>query len=96
MSDYIPPEVKVGTYVVPDGWRGMGEKLESGLDGFCDYYLPTHSGGPIKQVAVNVKVTGKLPRRRQDDFWARVQVTFVGDGEPNVVTGGWILYWPKN
>ena len=83
--------VKVGTYVRPELWP-LGEKLEPGLDGFCDFYLPLPNGGPIKHLAVNVKVTGKKPIRRECTWWQRVQVTFVGDGEPDKTTGGWILY----
>ena len=85
-------EVKVGTYVEPENWT-CGDLLEEGLPGFCDFYLPTHCGGPIKHVAVNVVITGHMPHRRLGTFYRRVRITFVGDGEPNTVTGGWILFY---
>ena len=52
-------EIKIGTYVEPDNW-GTGDCLEAGLEGFCDFYLPTHCGGPIKHTAVNVKITDRM------------------------------------
>ena len=85
------PTIQVGTYVEPDGW-GIGAVLEKGLEGFCPFYLPTHSNGPIKHLAVTVEVTGRVPRRRCGGYYARVRIVFVGDGEPDVVHGGWVPY----
>ena len=79
----------VGTYVEPDGWS-IGECLKVGLDGFCDFYLPTGYTFGVTQVAVNIKITGRTPIRRLGSYYRRVQITFLGDGEPNTVTGGWI------
>ena len=81
--------VDVGTYVEPEKW-GIGNLLKPGLAGFCDYYLPTNSGGLIKELAVNVTITGRKRVHRQGSYWGRVKVTFVGDGEPDVTTGGWV------
>ena len=81
--------VGVGTYVEPELW-GIGNKLEPGLAGFCDYYLPTNSGGPIKEIAVNIEITGRTRIRRSGGWYVRAKVTFVGDGEPSTHTGGWV------
>ena len=82
--------VDVGTYVEPEDW-GIGNLLKSGLAGFCDYYLGTNSGGPIKEVAVNVTITGRKRIRRQGGYsYVRVRIEFVGDGEPSTFTGGWV------
>jgi hypothetical protein len=80
--------LQVGSYIEPDHWR-IGNLLRPGLEGFCQYYLPTACGGPVKEVAVNVEITGRKPRRRAGDFYLRVKITFVGDGEPDTTTGGW-------
>lgn len=82
-------EVKVGTYLEPENW-GIGDCLRPGLDGFCQFYLPTHSGGPIKELAVNVEITGHKPRWRQGAWYMRVKIIFVGDGEPDTITRGWV------
>ena len=82
-------KVGVGTHVEPEQW-GVGNVLKPGLENFCDYYLPTNSGGPIKEVAVNVEITGRTRIRRCGGWYVRVKVTFVGDCEPDVVTGGWV------
>jgi hypothetical protein len=85
--------VDVGTYVQPDGWA-IGSCLKPGLEGFCDYYLPVNSGGPIKEVAVNVEITGFTRQWRQGDYYVRVRIIFVGDGEPNTYTPGWVpAFW---
>lgn len=81
--------IQIGTYVEPDGWRGFGENLEEGLDGFCDFYLTGTMTGAT--MAVNVKVTGRTVQRRKGGLWVRVQVTFVGDDEPSTTTSGWVL-----
>ena len=81
--------VDVGTYVEPDGW-GIGNKLNPGLEGFCPYYLPTNSGGPIKELAVRVEITGRSRQRRHGGYYVRVKVIFVGDCEPDTVVKGWV------
>ena len=81
-------EIKVGTYVKPDGWP-LGNCLTKGLEGFCPFYLPTNSGGPVKEVAVRVDVTGRKAMRIMGGWFARVKITFVGDDEPDVVVRGW-------
>ena len=81
--------VDVGTYVEPEGW-GIGNLLKKGLDGFCQYYLPVNSGGPIKELAVNIEITGRTRQRRCGSYYVRVKITFVGDGEPDTITHGWV------
>ena len=81
--------VDVGTYVEPDGWR-IGNQLLPGLPGFCDYYLPTNSGGPIKELAVDIAITGRTRQRRCGSYYVRCRITFVGDCEPNTVVYGWV------
>lgn len=78
----------IGTYVKPDGWH-IGNVLKKGLDGFCDYYLLTNNN-VIKELAVNVEITGRTRRRISGDYYVRVKITFVGDCEPDTVSGGWI------
>lgn len=80
--------IQVGTYVEPELW-GMGENLQEGLEGFCDFYLTGWNTGAT--MAVNVEVTGRTVQRRKGDLWIRVKVTFVGDDQPNTTTGGWVL-----
>jgi hypothetical protein len=69
----------IGSCVVPEKWK-MGNNLEEGLEGFCDFYLPVNSNGPIRHVAVNITVTGKVFCNQGG---LRGQVEFVGDGEPS-------------
>ena len=83
-------EPAVDSYVVPELWTFGGRLRPSDWDK-AKFYLPTNSGGPIKELAVNVTVTGRTLQRRQGSLYARCQIEFVGDGEPSTFTGGWLL-----
>lgn len=92
-TQYLPC---VGSYIKLDA-RNIGEKLLPG-DDFCDsgypgceFRFPLSGGGPIKSVAVNVKVTGRTIQYRQGSMWIRVQIEWVGDCEPSTYSGGWML-----
>lgn len=83
-------EPKVGSYLVPEQWR-FGNRLKPSSWDKAQFYLPTNSGGPVKEVAVNVTVTGRTLQRRTDSLYVRCKIEFVGDGEPSTFTGGWLL-----
>jgi hypothetical protein len=68
----------------------MGGRLKPSTWDKAQFYLPTNSGGPIKELAVNVTVTGRTLQRMQGDLFVRVKIEFVGDGEPSTFTGGWL------
>lgn len=87
--------VQVGDVVEKDG--GLAERLRPG-DNFadssypgCQFRVPVNGNGPIKSVAVNVRVTGRTWKWRGDRCWVRVQIEYVGDGEPSTFAGGWLL-----
>lgn len=91
MLEYTP---EIGDFVRPDNWR-CGETLQASADNFSALRLPTCNGGPIKSLAVAVQVTGRMIHRETfGNSWVRVRVVFLGDGEPNTVTGG-RLYSPN-
>lgn len=83
-------EVRVGSCIRPDGWRFSQRLIASSWDK-ARFRLPTGSAGPIKSLAVNVVVTGRTWQRREGDYWVRVRIEFVGDCEPSVFVGGWML-----
>lgn len=83
-------EVSVGSVIKIDGWR-FAEKLIPSSWEPAQFYIPTSSGGPIKQLAVNVTITGRTWQRREGEYWVRVKIEFVGDGEPSEYTSGWML-----
>ena len=60
-------------------------------DSFSTFRIPTNSGGPIKSLAVEVEVTGRMPQKRLGSYYVRVKISFSGDGEPDVVCPGWML-----
>jgi hypothetical protein len=85
--------------VIPFGvtcglWPVYDIKLLKKDDGYKDNLFP---GCQFRiqmfdsNVAVNVKITGKTPTRRNGSLWYRVKVEFVGDGEPSTFSGGWFL-----
>ena len=83
----------VGSKVTTDsrlakGW-GWSTLLSSSWD---EAPFKLSGGSPVPAQAVKVRVTGKTRRdapRLTGVPVVRVQVTFVGDGEPDQVVGGW-------
>lgn len=80
---------KLDSVVRPDGWAWAGRLVRSDWDR-ADFYLTTNSGGPIKELAVRITITGRTIQRREGDYWVRVRIEFVGDGEPSSFTKGWM------
>lgn len=91
----VDTRAHVGDYVEPDGWRGLGGNLQSGSDysdssfAGCAFYLPTRHDS--MQIASNIRITGRTLQKRKGAYWVRVEIEFVGDGEPSEFTGGWML-----
>lgn len=80
-------EAKVGYYVHPDGWR-FGECLASSDWDDANYYLPTGYDFGIKQIATNIYISGGKMIHKDGAIYIRVQVEFVGDGDPNTYVYG--------
>jgi hypothetical protein len=99
-SEYLSPEDDLpltGYYVCPDGWgppSGGGKLLPSDWEG-SQYFLPVPAPGPVKFVAVNVKVEGE-PQRKWGALWQRVKIEFVGDDGLSEFSGGWVLVKPPH
>lgn len=92
------PSPQIGSLVRPDEWRNAHRLVESDWSE-APFRLPTGRMMPwadeVREVrlAVRVEVTGRTVRRpfgRYGGRWVRVRVTFVGDGEPDTHTGGWM------
>jgi hypothetical protein len=89
-------EAKAGDYITPDEWT-HGELLCPG-DDFAPLRLPAGGvdvrGRPFYMLATRVQVTGSPhyngPGGRE--WRSRARVTFIGDGEPDVVTGAWLMH----
>lgn len=87
--------IKPGDVVEKDG--GLAERLRPGDDfadsGYpgCQFRLPVNASGPIKSVAVNIKVTGRTWKWRGDRCWVRVRIEYVGDCNPSTFASGWLL-----
>jgi hypothetical protein len=81
--------IKAGVYVRPDNW-GYGSVLVADQTGLGAFRLPSNSY-PDLAYPCNVQVTGRTVQRRDGQYMVRVRITFVGDCEPDVVTGGWTL-----
>lgn len=79
----------VGAFVEPDGWN-IGGKLNGSNWEKADFYIETCCGGPIKELAVNIQITGRTLTRRRGCLWLRCSVEFVGDGEPSTMHRGWL------
>jgi hypothetical protein len=86
-------EIKIGCYIRPDNWA-FGSRLSASEWDKAQFRLPrpnTFPNDPIQSLAVNVVITGRSFQRREGDYWVRVRIEFVGDGEPPTFCGGWML-----
>ena len=80
-------EAKTGYYVQPDGWR-FGECLKPSSWDKAKFYLPTGYDFGIKEIATNIYISGRKFIHKDGNIYVRVQIEFVGDGEPNTYTYG--------
>ncbi len=83
----VQPEVD--SIVQPDNWPLSQRLLPS--DWEAAQFRITTDQVVIPSLAVNIKVTGRTWQRRQGNYWVRVQIEFVGDGEPSTFHTGWML-----
>lgn len=82
-------EAKVASYVRPELWP-FGARLQPSDWPAASFYLPT-GGSIVKEIAVNVTVTGRTLAMKAGAFWVRCKIEFVGDGEPSQFSPGWML-----
>jgi hypothetical protein len=76
-------------FVKPDQWQ-FGELLAESDWSKAEFYLRSHRYADVTY-AVSVAVTGrKAVRLTGGNYWRRVQITFVHDGEEPSTTGGYI------
>lgn len=86
-------KAKAGDTIIIDGWYDRTELNESDWEE-AQFRIPTNSGldgGPIKSLAANVKITGRTFQTKFGEWnWVRIQIEFVGDGEPSTFVSGWL------
>lgn len=92
MSGTSEIRAEVGSFVKPDGWT-IGETLTA-CDDWSEAPFRIHAYGAGLDLAVRIEVTGR--KVRWDSPFSigggvRVRITFVGDGEADEVTSGWML-----
>lgn len=75
--------VSVGDYVKLDS--GRAEWLKP-----CEWDGASFRYPGLRDVAVNVSITGRTFQYRQGFYYVRVRIEFVGDGEPSSFCGGWL------
>ncbi len=81
--------VGVGTAIMPDSWR-RSECLKPSRWNGAEFYLPSASYPDI-ELAVHIRITGRTLQRYQGEYWVRVAIEFVHEGEPNVQHTGRML-----
>jgi hypothetical protein len=86
------PTPKIGDYLIPDGWHGIGENLLPGdapVDASypgCQFRMPV--AVLLKLWPVNITITGRKPDR---NGLFRCKIEWVHDGEASEFSGGKIL-----
>ncbi len=84
-------EIRAGRHIVIDGWGSIGQTIRADEVGFATYRIPTASGGPVQSLACEVTLTGRTLQRKMGSYYVKVNVNFVGDGEPDVNVPGWMF-----
>lgn len=79
-------------WVDPDSWQ-LGDVLYIDPQKPREFQLRLKTGHAygVTDIAVRIKVTGKR-RFIRGDWRNRCKITVVGDGEPDVVLHGYVLY----
>ena len=84
---------RAGRQVIVDGWGSPIASVlqDCELPDFAPFRLPSMKYDRIAY-AVRIDVTGRTLQRRpyNGTDWVKVQITFVGDGEPDTVGNGWM------
>ena len=97
MKTKAKTEAVVGSYIRRDGVQFGAHLLPCDDWDKAEFRWPN----PIPEwqqshaIAVNVEVTGRTIRYYSGEAWVRVKLTWVGDGEPDTTTGGFMLLTEK-
>ena len=86
----------LGMRIKPDGWRRESrlqegdEYVDSGYHG-CQFRTQCIDKvwGPAG-VAMNITLTGRVPKFRDGAMWLRCRIEYVGDCEESTFDGGWV------
>lgn len=80
---------QINSVIKPDNWQ-FAQRLQPSDWEMASFRLPTSRNFGITSLATNVVVTGRTWQRREGDYWVRVKIEFVGDGEPSTFSKGWM------
>lgn len=94
LTDTISPvdvSAQVGSVVYPDGSPASCRVLRPCTHwDQADFVWDVFGNGPIKEVAVNIYVTGRTQQFKGSALLVKVKIEFVGDGEPSTCVDGWM------
>ena len=82
--------IQLGTFLRPEEWS-YASRLEVSDWDKAEFRIASNCY-PGVSVAVNVKFTGRTLQRApySDMKWIKVEIEFVGDGEPSTFSPGWV------
>ena len=88
-------KAEIGNYISPDEWKFGGILIES--DNYsdaefagCQFRMKSGNYEGVSY-AVNIKITGRKINYDLFNKRIRVEIEFVGDGEPSIKTHGWMF-----
>jgi len=79
----------IGSGVLLEPSRRWVQLLGSDWDK-CQFRIPDPVFGIERGIACNIKITGHTLIRKYDCLLKRIRITWVGDGEPDTHSFGWI------
>lgn len=86
-------EIKIGNYIKKDG-QAIGDRIFD-----CDdwdeadfrYPNPITEWRESHAIACKIKITGRKERFFQGAAWMRIEITWIGDCEPDTITRGFVM-----
>lgn len=86
---------KIGDTLYPDGWAPSLTYLNPSDWDKAEWRVPS-AAYPWVNLAIRLRVTGRTVQRKHGNLVVRVEITWVGDGEPDTHSKGYLaIDWER-
>lgn len=86
----INVQPRIGDTLYPDGWAPSSTYLNPSDWDKAEWRIPSARYSGIG-LAIRLRVTGRTVQRKHGNLVVRVEITWVGDGEPDTYSKGYLV-----